>query len=128
MPVVMVSNTSLDLPPSKLIEVVLVHREDQAADEYIKAHCEGGDMAITADIPLAAALVEQRLVVINPRGDLLDRESVRERLSMRNLMSELRQRGFDTRSDIKQGKRRIKLFAEIFDRELTKLIRDGSEP
>ena len=57
---------------------------------------EPGDLVVTADIPLAAAVVEKDAFALNPRGEFYSRENVRELLDMRNFMQSLRSTGVDT--------------------------------
>ena len=52
-----------------------------------------GSRGCPADIPLAAAAVKRGAAAINPRGQLYTEDNIRERLSMRNLMEELRGSG-----------------------------------
>jgi uncharacterized protein YaiI (UPF0178 family) len=63
------------------------------ADRYIAENAEPGDVAITADIPLAAKLVEKGGTAIDPRGDEYTEENVGDRLAFRDLMDGLRGAG-----------------------------------
>jgi uncharacterized protein YaiI (UPF0178 family) len=63
------------------------------ADRYIADHAEPGDLAVTADIPLAARLVEKQVLVIDPRGEEYTEENVGDRLAVRDLMDGLRGAG-----------------------------------
>jgi uncharacterized protein YaiI (UPF0178 family) len=121
-----VANVRVEAPPSDLIKVIQVERTEEATDEYICRFAAKDDMVITADVPLASRLVPVGVVVINPRGDIFTRESIKERLSMRNFSAHLREMGIDTRDPINRGKSSVKKFAEIFDRELTRAVRDRS--
>jgi uncharacterized protein YaiI (UPF0178 family) len=51
---------------------------------------------VTADIPLAAAVVERGGQALNPRGELYTRDNVQEHLAVRNLMDALRGSGVQT--------------------------------
>jgi uncharacterized protein YaiI (UPF0178 family) len=88
------------------------------ADDHIVAHAEAGDLAITADIPLAARLVEKRVMVIDPRGDIYDEENVRERLSVRDFMAGVREAGVITGGSPAWGPRDKQRFADALDRTL----------
>ena len=70
--------------------MVVVGDAFDAADDYIAEECTGGDLVVTADIPLAARIVASGGAVITPRGEELDAESIDERLAMRNFMEEMR--------------------------------------
>ena len=62
----------------------------------LKELLDAGDLVVTADIPLAAAVIEKQALALNPRGELYTRENIRERLSMRNFMDGLRSGGVNT--------------------------------
>ena len=98
LPVVLVADRDLGEEGGGLVRLIRVDRKDQGVDGYIRSAAVPGDLVVTADIPLAAGLVEDGLRVIHPRGDLFDRGNVRERLSIRDFMAGLRRGGLDTRS------------------------------
>ena len=66
------------------------------ADKRIVELLHAQDLVITADIPLAAAVIEKGAHALNPRGELYTKDNIRERLSMRNFMDELRGSGVVT--------------------------------
>lgn len=88
--VVLVANKSMFIPPSPLIRLVTVSAGADVADSYIVEHVSENDIVITADIPLAAFIVEKKALALNVRGEIYTEENVRERLSMRDFMKELR--------------------------------------
>ena len=69
-PVTLVANRRLVLPPSALISAVQVGQALDEADDYMVQHAANGDLVITADIPLAARLVVRGIAALNPRGEL----------------------------------------------------------
>jgi hypothetical protein len=93
------------------------------ADLYIADRAEAGDVAVTADIPLAALLVPKGVLVIDPRGDEYTTESIGERLSVRNFMDGLRGAGVETGGSAPYGAREKQAFANAFDRILTRAVR-----
>ena len=93
------------------------------ADAYIALHAVAGDVVITADIPLAAILVPNRIYVIDPRGELYTAESIGERLSVRNFMEGLRGSGVETGGHGTYGAREKQQFANALDRVLAKALR-----
>lgn len=95
-PLTLVANQLLRTPPSALINAVQVPRGFDVADDYIVLHSVLGDLVITGDIPLAAQLVDKGVYVLSPRGELFSAENVRERLSVRDMLEELRSAGVDT--------------------------------
>ena len=94
--VILVANCYIQIPQSPFIKLIQVGKGDDVADKYIVDHVDSGDIVITADIPLAAFIVEKGATGINPRGELYTEENVQERLSMRDFMKELRDTGRDT--------------------------------
>jgi uncharacterized protein YaiI (UPF0178 family) len=88
--VVLVANSSMFIPPSPLIRLIKVSAGADVADSYIVEHVSSNDIVITADIPLAAFIVEKNAIALNVRGEVYTEENVRERLSMRDFMKDLR--------------------------------------
>jgi uncharacterized protein YaiI (UPF0178 family) len=93
LPVCLVANRSIAVPPSPLIRLVRVKQGSDVADSYIVQHIAAADLLITADIPLAAQVVAKGAVALDPRGDLYTADTIGERLAVRNLMEELRWAG-----------------------------------
>ncbi|HEY0886192.1 MAG TPA: YaiI/YqxD family protein [Ramlibacter sp.] len=95
-PLTLVANQYLRIPASPLIRMIQVPGGLDEADKYIAAHVQAGDVVITADIPLAAAIVEKDAHALSPRGELYGKENIRELLDLRNFMDTLRSTGVDT--------------------------------
>jgi uncharacterized protein YaiI (UPF0178 family) len=93
--VVVVANASLWVPNDAAVELV-VRPGFGAADDWIAEHIGPGDVAITADVPLAARCVAKGAVVVDPKGRLLNADTVGEALAVRDLMDGLRQAGGST--------------------------------
>jgi len=68
MPLVLVANQSLRVPPSRFISTLRVPAGFDVADNEIVRQCSAGDLVITADIPLAAEVIEKGAAALNPRG------------------------------------------------------------
>lgn len=124
-PVCLVANNDLSKAHTKMVTSVRVDKGFDVADDYIAEHAQACDLVITADIPLAARIVEKGGVALDPRGELYTEENVGERLSMRNLMQELRADGL-----LQGGPGQFSLtdrqrFASSMDRLLTKMVRDN---
>src|SRR5512143_473436 len=78
---VLVANQRIQLPPGyTYLSAVRVDGGPDVADRHIAEHSVAGDVAVTADIPLAALLVPKLVLVIDPRGDEYTMESIGERL------------------------------------------------
>ena len=89
----LVANTPLRIPSSPFIKSIRVAKGFDVADHRIVQQVEPGDLVVTADIPLAAAVVGRGAHALDPRGELYSEDNVRERLAVRNLMQELRSGG-----------------------------------
>jgi len=114
----LVANQSLRVPPSKWIRAVQVEKGFDVADNRIAAEVAPGDLVITADIPLAAAVIEKDGHALNPRGELYSRENIRQLLDMRNFMDTLRASGVDTGGPPSFSQSDRQAFANRLDRFL----------
>ena len=86
-PTVLVANQRLSAPlNNSFVSTVLVRGGPDVAEQHIADKACAGDLAITADIPLAAILGEKGLIVLDPRGEQYSEENVRERRSIREVM------------------------------------------
>lgn len=121
----LVANQSLRIPRSPRVRSLTVPQGFDAADDYIVEQAGADDLVVTQDIPLAAALVEKGIAVIDPRGREYDARNIGERLSMRNFMDEMRGAGVQTGGPAAFGDREKQAFANAFDRILTRLLRTG---
>jgi uncharacterized protein YaiI (UPF0178 family) len=119
-PVTLVANRPLKTPPSRLINAIQVSQGIDMADHYLLQHTTDRDLVITADIPLAACLVERGVPALNPRGELYTENNVRERLASRNLMEELRATGMAGGGPAPYNDRDKQSFANSLDRWLVK--------
>lgn len=90
---IVVANRAIHIPPSKVITKVVVSKGPDEADHYIVRESKDGDLAITADVPLAEELVKKNVRVINPRGQTYTKENIGELSATRNLMDQLRSTG-----------------------------------
>lgn len=94
--VTLVANQLIRVPPSSYIRALQVPAGFDVADEQIVQRIEPGDLVITADIPLANDVLNRGAVVLHPRGERLDANTIRERLQMRDFLDTLRASGVDT--------------------------------
>jgi uncharacterized protein YaiI (UPF0178 family) len=117
---ILVANKPLRTPPSPWIRFVLVSRGFDVADRHIAGAVAPGDLVITADIPLATAVVEKDAFALNPRGEFYSRENVRELLDIRNFMDTLREGGIDTGGPAAFSHGDRQAFANQLDRFLDK--------
>jgi hypothetical protein len=116
---ILVANQRLPLPLNNPhVSSVWVQGGPDVADRHIADNASKGDVAVTADIPLAAILVEKGVVVLDPRGELYTAENVGERLSVRDFMDALRSSGVETGGPKAYGAREKQAFAATLDRIL----------
>lgn len=93
LPVVFVSNGGLRPSRDPMIRHVVVPGKADAADDWIAENATAGDIAVTADVPLAARLVDKGLHVLGPTGRVFTRETIGLDVAMRNLKQDLRESG-----------------------------------
>ena len=121
--VTLVANQPLSTPPYPLVKAVQVPAGFDVADNYIVQNLESSDLVITGDIPLAAEVIERGAHAINPRGETYTPENIRQRLSVRDMMEELRSAGRISGGPPPMGKTDTAQFANSLDRFLTRALR-----
>ena len=117
--VTLVANQPLRTPASECIASLLVPGGMDVADRKIVELVEPGDLVVTADIPLAADVVEKGAQALDPRGELYTEANIGERLAMRNLLDELRGGGEITGGPAGYSAKDKQAFANRLDRVLT---------
>ncbi|MBW7899955.1 MAG: YaiI/YqxD family protein [Rhodocyclaceae bacterium] len=120
LPLTLVANQWLKTPPHPNIRMVQVPAGFDVADRHIAERVQAGDLVVTADIPLAAAVVDKGATAINPRGERYTAENIRQALDMRNFMDSLRSGGVDTGGPPAFGHADRQAFANQLDRLLAK--------
>ncbi len=122
---VLVANQRIQLPLGhKFVSAERVEGGPDVADRFIEAAAEAGDVAVTGDIPLAAALVAKKVAVLDHRGEEFTAENVGERLSVRDFMADLRSSGVETGGPKAYTARDKQAFASGLDRMLTRALRN----
>lgn len=115
---ILVANTYLFTPISKLIKVIKVDKGFDVADARIVEEINAGDIVITADIPLADFSVGKGAIAINPRGKVYTSENIKHQLATRNLMTELRDNQIIRGGPASFTKQDIQSFANCLDKLL----------
>ncbi|AJI95317.1 YaiI/YqxD family protein [Yersinia ruckeri] len=118
MMVTLVANQPLKTPPSKFIRTLQVAAGFDVADNEIVLRVEIGDLVITADIPLAAEVIEKGGIALNPRGERYTPDTIRERLNMRDFMDTMRASGIQTGGPNTLHQRDRQQFANELDKWL----------
>jgi len=114
----LVANQLIRVPPSPHIRSLQVEAGFDVADNRIAREVQPGDLVITADIPLAAQVIEKGGSALNPRGEFYSTDNIRERLAMRNFMMDLRSSGVETGGPSALGSADRQRFAAALDRYL----------
>jgi hypothetical protein len=119
LPLILVANKNLQVPLSDFIRTIRVGQGFDVVDDAIVEMVQPGDLVVTADIPLAAKVVEKGANALNPRGALYDKDTIQAALTMRNLLYELREGGLATGGPPPMSRRDREAFANSLDRLLT---------
>ncbi len=116
---ILVANKFLDVPRLPFIKAIKVSAGFDVADNRIIQEVQAGDLVITADIPLADAVINKGGIALNPRGQLYTIENIKERLVMRNLLEQLRNNNEISGGPAVFSKSDRQNFANQLDRLLT---------
>jgi len=120
LPVTLVANQGLRVPPSRFVRTVQVPSGADVADQEIVRLLNPGDLVVTGDIPLAADVLAKGGYALNPRGEFYTKDNIAQQLSMRAFMEELRSGGVDTGGPAAFSQSDRQSFANSLDRHLQK--------
>ena len=112
----LVANSYQNIPLSPLISLTVVGKKLDEADMFIVEHVLPGELVVTADIPLAAKVVEKEAFALNPRGEIYTEENIGEILSMRDFMKDLRDGGAVTGGPAAFGPKDVEHFANSLNK------------
>lgn len=115
---ILIANHAMKIPPSKNIVFVQVPSGFDVADDEIVKKSETSDLVITSDIPLAADVIAKGALVLSPRGEILDKQNIKGRLTTRDFMDTMRASGVQTGGPPPMTQRERKEFAGHLDRML----------
>ncbi|MGH7336111.1 MAG: YaiI/YqxD family protein [Myxococcota bacterium] len=97
LPVVLVANAPMHVPEGMGVELVVVGRDPDAADDWIARNVRPGDVVVTADVPLAARCLAEGARALGTSGREFDADSIGGQLAMRDLLAQRREAGEITR-------------------------------
>jgi uncharacterized protein YaiI (UPF0178 family) len=121
MNVTLVANQLLRVPPSKYVRAVQVPHGFDVADNEIVRLCDPGDLVITGDIPLASHVLAKGGYSLNPRGEFYTPDTIKQQLTMRAFMDDLRSSGVDTGGPSAFSQADRQRFANALDGHLRKV-------
>jgi uncharacterized protein YaiI (UPF0178 family) len=123
----LVANQPLHLPRSPYLKSIRVPRGFDEADHRIVQLVQPGDLVVTADVPLAADVLNKGGQALDPRGRLYTEENIQEALAMRDLADQLRSSGVETGGPPPLDKTVRQAFANKLDQILSqyRAQRDG---
>ncbi|MUK78754.1 YaiI/YqxD family protein [Aliivibrio fischeri] len=116
----LVANHYIPVPSAANIRSMQVEAGFDVADDEIVKRSEAGDLVISADIPLAAELIEKKVQVLNPRGELYTEATIKARLNIRDFMDTMRASGIQTGGPALLSQTERREFANQLDRILAK--------
>ncbi len=118
MVITFVANQRLSIPASPYLRTLQVSAGFDVADNEIVQRANQDDLVITADIPLAAEVIEKGAIALNPRGERYTESTIRERLNIRDFMDTMRASGIQTGGPASLSQRDRQLFANELDKWL----------
>jgi uncharacterized protein YaiI (UPF0178 family) len=118
-----IANKKIKVGKSQHIEYLIVEQGADEADHLIVEMAKEGDLVITADIPLADRVISKDAHAIDHRGELYSVENIKQYLTMRNFMQEMRDAGEITGGPKAFGEKDAREFANQFNAFLGKRFR-----
>ena len=125
-PLVFVANKRVRYEPSAVLSSIMVPEGPDVADDRIVEMAESGDLVVTADIPLADRVVTKGAFALDPRGKLYTEDNIKDRLALRDLLSELRDGGMMTGGPPKFTKKDCQAFVNQLDSFLIRQLKNRS--
>jgi uncharacterized protein len=125
-PVLVVSNSFINIPRHPLFQRVMVGEGLDVADDWIAERVGPQSIVITADIPLADRCVKAGAIAIAPNGRAFTPDSIGMALATRNLMTDLREAGTVTGGPKPFSPRDRSSFLSELDLAIRRLRRAGS--
>ena len=122
-PLTLVANQTLHVPPSPFIRSVQVGAGFDVADNEIVKRVSAGDLVITSDLPLAAEVIEKSGHVLSHRGEWYSAANIGPLLNMRDFMDNLRASGVQTGGPDSLSQRDRQQFAAALEKWLLEVKR-----
>lgn len=125
--VYVVSNSFMRVPSEERIRQIVVGKGFDEADDWIVEHIQANDIAVTADIPLAARCLEGGARVLGPKGRRFTEDSIGDALATRALMDQIRQTGEITGGPAPMGKQDRSRFLSRLDEMINAIRREAEQ-
>lgn len=119
-PVILIANHFIRVPPSHYISFKQVEPGFDIADNHIVQATAVDDLVITSDIPLADELISKGVHIITPRGETLDKNNIKVRLNTRDFFETMRSSGFQSKGPAPLDQKDKQTFANKLDAILQK--------
>ena len=123
--VLVVANSYLNVPLDPNIQMEVVSGGFDAADDWIVAHSEPGDIVVTSDILLAARLVIKEVGALGPKGAEWTEDNIGGAVANRELMQNLRYMGEMRGGPAPMEKKHRSQFLGKLDQMIQKRSRKG---
>ncbi len=120
LPTFVIADRPIDIGESSHITYITVDSGPDEADDRIVEMVKEGDLVITADIPLADRVITKKAHAMGHRGELFSVDNIKQYLSTRDLMQEIRDSGMPTKGPAPYSKKDAHAFANQLDKFLTK--------
>lgn len=121
--VTLVANQPLQVPRLPQVDALQVASGFDAADNEIVKRLNPGDLVITADIPLAAEVIDKGGQALSPRGEMYSADDIAAKRTMRDFMETLRASGIHGGGPAALGEQQRQAFANALDRWLARTRR-----
>ncbi len=119
--VVLVSNSWMRVPASSWLDLVVVDKGPDVADDWIVQHAGPDDIVISGDIPLASRCLKKGALVLGNTGRPFTPDNIGDVLSLRNLLTDLREQGVVTGGPKPFAKKDRSRFLQALDEMIVKI-------
>ncbi len=127
----LVANKRIFTPTELRMELIVVEKSPDEADDRIASIIGQGDLVITSDIPLSDRAIAKGAFALSPKGEFLSEANVKGRLATRNLLDQLRSEGVIKGGGAPLSPKEVQAFANQLDRLLTRRLKEeaaGAKP
>lgn len=119
--VVLVSNSWMRVPASSWLDLVVVDKGADVADDWIVQNAGPDDIVISGDIPLASRCLKKGALVLGNTGRPFTPDNIGDVLSLRNLLTDLREQGVVTGGPKPFAKKDRSRFLQALDEMIVKI-------